>query len=103
MPQIDIKLQTKADTTGFTQTSAAANDLGRTVGDLGTRMEHMFTGRHAATAIATALGLTLDKIAEHIARLATSMSEAEEEAYKKLESLRDKAADLAIKNMRSRR
>jgi hypothetical protein len=102
MPQILIEVKSTADTAGFTKTSTASANLQKSLGDLGGRLEHMFSGRHLATAVATSFGLNMEKIAEHIARFFTGMSEEEEKAYKNMESLGEKAADLAIKNMKAR-
>ena len=101
MPQIDINLRSTADTSGFSQTTAASANLSKSVNYLGNRLEHMFTGRHLATAVATAVGINIEKIAQEIARFATGMSEVEEKAYKSIEALSDKAAELALKNMRA--
>jgi len=102
MPQIDIRLQTTADTSGFAQTSAASANLGKSLGDLGGRMEHLFQGRHLVSALAVGLGLEIPKIADHIARFATGMSELEEKASKSVEALSDRATELVLKNGRAR-
>lgn len=55
-----------------------------------------------SNALATALGINLENIAQNIARTITGISKEEEEAYKKAEELSTRAADAAIANMRSR-
>lgn len=57
--------------------------------------------RDISTAVATALGLNLQNIAENVARVFTGMTKQEEEAFKKLEQLTEQASEAAIKNMRA--
>ncbi len=102
MPQIEINIRTNADLAGFAKTTAASGALGKSLGDLGGRLEHMFQGRHLATAVASAVGINIEKIAQGIARFVTGVSEEEEKAFKAMEGLSEKAADLSIKNMQAR-
>lgn len=57
--------------------------------------------KSVGTALATALGLNLQNIAENAARLFTGMSKDVEEALKRLDAASQKSADLAIANMRT--
>ncbi len=58
--------------------------------------------KSVGTAVATALGLNLQNIAENVARVFTGMSKAEEDAYKRSEQLSDSLAALVEKNGRAR-
>ncbi len=64
--------------------------------------EHRLLGaRHLSGALATALGLNIEKIAENLARAITGVSKDEEEELKKLVTLSDKLTETTKKNMES--
>ncbi len=58
--------------------------------------------RDVSRAVATALGLNIENIADHLARSLSGMSKAEEEAYKRSETLGKQIADQSIANARAR-
>jgi hypothetical protein len=71
-------------------------------GDLASKVAGKLTGmRDVSTAVATALGINIQNIAENIARFFSGMSKAEEEAFKRLEQVTTQVADTNIKNMRA--
>ena len=59
--------------------------------------------RDISNAIATALGINYEKIADNVARFVTGMSEKEEEALKSLVESSDKATELLMKQLEKRR
>jgi hypothetical protein len=58
--------------------------------------------RDLSSAVATALGLNLTNIGNQLARMIVGLSAAEEEAYKKIGELSDRATEMSLKNMRAR-
>lgn len=58
--------------------------------------------RDVSHAVATALGLNLEHIAENIARVLTGMTKSEEEAFKKAEELSDRLTEMTIQQGRAR-
>ncbi len=73
-------------------------------GDIGDKIEHrLFGARHLAGALATALGLNLDKIGEQVARIFTDMSKETEEAMKKAGEISDETAAITAKMLADRR
>ncbi len=64
--------------------------------------DKLFGLRDISTAIATALGLNFEAIAEKVARVITGISKAEEEGYKQMAQLSDQATELSLRNMRAK-
>ncbi len=77
------------------QAAKYSSEIANKVGD------KLYGLRDVSHAVATALGLSLENISEHVARWATGMSKAEEEAFKSMESVSDQLAATTIKNIRS--
>jgi len=57
--------------------------------------------KDVSTAVATALGINIENIAENIARFVTGVSKAAEEAWKSLGEISDRVAEKNIENMRA--
>lgn len=101
MSEVGVKLT--GDNTEFiammsnsaSQAAKYSSEIANKVGD------KLYGLRDVSHAVATALGLSLENISEHVARWATGMSKAEEEAFKSMESVSDQLAATTIKNIRS--
>jgi len=86
-------------------TSGLEAALGRAeskVGEIGKKLEDRFVGtRDVAHALATALGLNIEHMAESVARFVTGLSEDQEKQMKALLEQSDRVTDKMIKAMRS--
>lgn len=88
-----IKVFFGGDTTRLKASLAdAENAVGKFAGSLAKKFE----GRDLARGLATALGLSVDKIAEKVARFFTGMSKEAEAAYGKLGQLTDQLTEKII-------
>ena len=85
MPSVGFRLF--ADSSDFERGLAGAEGKVSHVG------ERMIGVKNAAHVLATALGLNLENIAEHLARLVTGFSKDEEESLKKISEASEKAAE----------
>lgn len=83
---IGIEFTLKASTAAFTRALATVDNA---TSKLQKSLAGKFEGRDLARGLTTALGLSVDKIADKFARLWTGMSEQAEEAYKKSGELSD--------------
>ena len=102
MSEIGVKLG--GDNTEFVgMMSDSVSKADGFAGDIATRVGDRLLGlRHVSTAIATALGINLENIADHLALFLAGTSKADQEAYKAAEQVGQQATDLALKNMESR-
>lgn len=80
----------------------AGTQAAATAGNIAQQMEKQFAMQKVGTALATALGLNLQNMAEQVARFFTGVSEAEEKALKELEKLSTEVADRQVAAMRER-
>jgi hypothetical protein len=83
---LGIEFILKANTASFTKGLAAVENATK---GLQKSLMGKFEGRDLARGLATAFGLSVDKIADKFARLWTGMSEQAEEAYKRAGELSD--------------
>lgn len=90
-----IKMSTAAFTAGMAKMSNATRDLRR-------GLAKNFDGRDLARGLVTAFGLSIDKIAEKVARLWTGMSEEAEANYNKLGDLTDTLAEKTLEANRAK-
>ncbi len=99
----EISAKLSADTSEFSSGMAkAADDGGKYAGKLAEKVaDKVFGLRDVAHVVATALGLNLENIAEHIAGFFTGMSKEIVEAMNKAQEASDRAASMAIDNMRA--
>ena len=98
MAEIGIRLG--ADNSQFRSVAAETEAAG---GKLFDSLSHKFTNFKAlGHALATGLGLNIEKIAENVARFVTGVTKAEEEQLKSLSEASEKLADSVIKNIRAR-
>lgn len=104
---VKLGLQTADLKAALRDADASIKQMGEktetTAGGVFGKLEHHLLGTRAlGSALSTAFGLHITEIADNVARFITGMSKEEEEAYKEIGTLSTQAADLAIKNMRSR-
>ncbi len=99
----EVSAKLTADTSEFSSgMQKAANDGGKYAGELTAKVaDKVFGLRDVAHTVATALGLNLENIAEHIAGFFTGMSKEVVEAMNKAQEASDRATKLAIENMRA--
>lgn len=77
-------------------------DAANFTGGIASKISHHFSGtKFVAHALATALGLDIHAIAEHLARFITGVSKEAEDAYKQIEEISGRVADAQIKQMRA--
>lgn len=94
----DISVKLNGDNSSFKR---MLDDSSQAVGTIAGQISKKFEFKDLGRSMATALGINLQSIAENVARVLTGISKAEEDAYKKLEDVSARAADLSIKNMRA--
>lgn len=86
------------DITPFEQGLARS---GASVEKFGHTLEHKLLGpRHVMGALATALGLNIEKIGDHLAEMWTGVTEQAKKYYEEIEKLSTEAADKQIDQMR---
>ncbi len=98
----EVSAKLTADNTDF---KLKLNDAANHAGEVAATMAHKVGDKLAgmkdmSNAVATALGVNFETIAENVARFIVGMSKEEEEALKKLEDVSTRVADANIKNMR---
>lgn len=99
----EVAVRLSGDNTGFKN---MLDDSSKTTESFATKIagkvgDKLYGLRDVSHAVATALGINLEAIAEKVARVYEGLSKAEEEGFKALADLSTQAADLAIKNMRA--
>ncbi len=90
---IGIDFILKANTSSFTKGLAAVDSA---TSKLQRSLAGKFEGRDLARGLATAFGLSIDKIADKFARLWTGMSQQTEDAYKRMVDLSDELTKKTI-------
>ena len=90
---IGIEFLLKANTAAFTRGLATIDNA---TGKLQKSLMNKFEGRDLARGLTTALGLSVDKIADKIARMWTGMTKGAEEAYAQLGNLTDTLTEKTI-------
>lgn len=109
----DLTVKLGADTSEFRgQVQAAANSVANSLGTgAGTSAggkfiaafeNRLLNARQLSTALATALGLNIQSIAEKAARLITGVSKEEEESLKRMAILSEKLSEVTKKNNQDR-
>jgi hypothetical protein len=91
---IGIEFLLKANTAAFTQGLARIENA---TGKLQKGLMNKFEGRDLARGLTTALGLSVDKIADKFARLWTGVTEDAEKAFERMVQLSNELTDLTIK------
>lgn len=91
---IGIEFLLKANTAAFTRGLATIDNA---TGKLQKSLANKFEGRDLARGLTTALGLSVDKIADKFARMWTGVSQDAEKAFEKMVQLSNEVADLTIK------
>lgn len=87
------------DTSGLTKALAEA---GQKTGEFAKKIGTQVAGtQQMSQALATALGINIQTMGEHVARFITGLSKESEKALAELVALSDRAADLTIQNMRA--
>lgn len=99
----DIGVRLNGDNSGFRRmlddsVGNATQFAGQITKKVGGKLTEM---RDVSTAIASALGINIQSIAENMARFFTGMTKAEEDAWKKLEQVTDQLSEEQIKNIRA--
>lgn len=93
MADSSIKAYFGGDTS---QLKAAIKDAEKAVGNFAGSLAKKFEGRDLARGLATALGLSVDKIADKVARFFTGMTKDAEKAYERLGTLTDQLTEKVI-------
>ena len=96
---VGIDFTLRANTSAFTKGLAAVDNA---TGKLQKSLANKFEGRDLARGLTTALGLSVDKIAEKFARMWTGVTEEAEEAFKEMASLSDILTEKTINAGRRR-
>jgi hypothetical protein len=99
----NIEARLNADNSGFRAAlKQSVADADKFAGDLTGRLSGKLFGlKDISNAIAVALGLNFQSIADKVARVFTGISKEVEESYKKLDTLSTQVADANLKNMRA--
>lgn len=91
---IGIEFLLKANTAAFTRGLAQIENA---TGKLQRGLMNKFEGRDLARGLTTALGLSVDKIADKFARMWTGVTEDAEKAFERMVQLSNELTDLTIK------